>query len=200
MHSADGLVFASPGYSAMVSGLFKNFLDRFMYLDHIPEFIGVPVSIICTSGGDGVNGAPDFTSNNAITWWGCNIVNKIGIAHAFYYINNKYRKKTEMKLQKAADKMHREISEKPKRSPTFRQYMYFMFNKVELQISSTVMPYRMKVWDEKGWIKADYYYKAFVNPLYKTVCFFLFSYMKIAYRFLLGKNGDAALADWVKNN
>ena len=35
---ADGVIFASPVYCQMVSGLMKNFIDRFAYLFHRPVF------------------------------------------------------------------------------------------------------------------------------------------------------------------
>ena len=38
MMEADGVIFASPVYSHMVSALMKNFFDRFGYLAHRPQF------------------------------------------------------------------------------------------------------------------------------------------------------------------
>lgn len=200
MHEADGLIFASPGYASMVSGLFKNFIDRFMYLDHIPEFVGKPTLIVSTSGGDGVMGAPKFMANNSFYWWGCNIVDIIGIGHAFYTVHDKTRAKVDKRLKDAALKLESEISRKDYPSPNFRQYMYFMFNKTELQISSSVMPYRTKVWKDMGWMDMDYYYKTRINLLYKALGYVLFGMMKIAYKRLLGEDADNALADYVRNN
>lgn len=200
MHEADGIIFASPGYAAMVSGMFKNFIDRFMYLDHIPEFVGKPVLIVSTSGGDGVMGAPKFMANNSFVWWGCNIVDIIGIGHAFYTINEKSRNKYNKRLQKAALALNHEIIHRPVRKPTFRQYMYFMFNRTELEISPDVMPYRTKVWEEHGWMGASYYYKTKVNLLYRGLGFIGFGLMKVIYRRLLGKEASMALAEYVKNN
>jgi len=200
MHKADGIIFASPGYAAMVSGLFKNFIDRFMYLDHIPELIAKPVLIVSTAGGDGVMGAPKFMANNSFYWWGCNIVDIIGIPHAFYVLNDKYRKKIEKQLLKSAERFYDAVRLQPKPRPKFIQYLYFMFNKTELQISSTVMPYRTKIWNERGWINMDYYYKTHVNPVFKIVGAVAFGMMKIVYRNIMGKNADTALAEYVQNN
>lgn len=200
MHSADGIIFTSPGYSHMVSGLFKNFIDRFMYLDHIPEFIGKPAMVVSTSGGDGVMSAPKYISNMSITWWGCTVTDVIGISYAFFMINRNYKKKIQKKLQKAATKFHKEIIEKPIRKPTFMQYMCFMLNKTELEISSTAMPYRTKVWDDNGWMQMDYYYTVPVNPVFKIVGGLLCGVMKVVFRILLGKNGDTAMAKYLMNN
>ncbi|WDV46196.1 NAD(P)H-dependent oxidoreductase [Clostridiaceae bacterium M8S5] len=200
MHEADGIIFASPGYSAMVSGLFKNFLDRFMYLDHIPEFVGKPVMVLSTSGGDGVMGAPKFMANNSFYWWGCNIVDIIGIRHAFYTNNRKTHMKYNKRLSSAADKLISATSNKINVSPNFRQYIYFMFNKTELEVSPDVMPYRTKVWEENGWMRSDYYYETKINPLFKCVGFVVFGMMKVVYRRLLGKDASKALAEYLKNN
>ena len=88
MLKTDGLIFASPGYAAMVSGLFKNFIDRFMYQDHIPEFIGKPTLIISTSGGDGVMGAPKYMANMSFYWWGCTIVDIMQLLHTLKHIQS----------------------------------------------------------------------------------------------------------------
>lgn len=200
MHEADGIIFASPGYAAMVSGMFKNFIDRFMYLDHIPEFVGKPTLIVSTSGGDGVMGAPKFMANNSFYWWGCDIVDIIGIGHAFYTVHEKTRTKVTNRLKDSAQKLVNSINAKSLPSPRFRQYMYFMFNKTELQISSTVMPYRTKVWNDNGWMDMDYYYNTRINPLFKIVGFMLFGAMKKVYKRLLGENADKALAEYVQNN
>jgi multimeric flavodoxin WrbA len=36
MQEADGVIFASPGYTANVSGLMKNLMDRLAYTAHRP--------------------------------------------------------------------------------------------------------------------------------------------------------------------
>jgi len=38
MTNADGVIFASPTYSHMVSAIMKNFFDRFGFLAHRPRF------------------------------------------------------------------------------------------------------------------------------------------------------------------
>ena len=200
MHIADGIIFASPGYASMVSGLFKNFIDRFMYLDHIPELIAKPSLIISTSGGDGVMGAPNYMARMSFYWWACNITDIIGIGHAFYVINKKKRLKIENRLLKASEKFYDSVRLQPKPRPKFIQYMYFMFNKTELEVSSTVMPFRTMIWKEKGWMNMDYYYKTRVNPFFKLFGFIAFGSMKTVYRKLLGKDADSRLAEYVQTN
>ncbi len=200
MHEADGIIFASPGYGGMVSGMYKNFIDRFMYQDHIPEFTGKPVLIVSTSGGDGVMGAPKYMANYSAYWWGCNVIDIIGIGHAFFTVHEKTRLKKTRRLKVAAGKLLDASMHKPLPKPSFRQYMYFMFNKTELEISPTVMPYRYSIWKKNGWMDMNYYYKVRVSPIYIVFSKIAFGLMKIVYKKLLGENADTALRDYVQNN
>ena len=51
MMGADGVIFASPVYSHMVSALMKNFFDRFAYLAHRPQFFDkFAMSMVSCSG------------------------------------------------------------------------------------------------------------------------------------------------------
>lgn len=198
MLSADGLIFASPGYAAMVSGLYKNFMDRFMYLDHMPEFGGVPALIVSTSGGDGVGGAPKFMANNGIVWWGCHVVDQIGIGHAFYVMNQKQRQKADKRLKKASKMLYGAIVSERKVKPSFRSYMYYIFNKSEGEISPSAQPARYAFWVEQGYFDA-YYYDTTINPLYRMVGASFSGIMKLVFKLLLGKEADKKLGDWTHN-
>ena len=197
MHSADGLIFAAPGYAHAISGLFKNFVDRFMYLDHIPEFVGIPATIISTSGAEGIMKPPKYISEWAITWWGCNVVDLLGIGSSFFIANEKYRQKSKDKLKKAAENFYKELNRKTPKKPSFLQYQYFMFNKGELLIAPTANPYRAKVWKENGWLDSDYYYKVSINPLFKIFGAFLVVVMKLIYRKMMGKNANEKLQQYL---
>lgn len=200
MHKADALIFASPGYSHMVSGLFKNFIDRFMFLDHIPELINKPTLILSTTGGDGVSGAPNYMNKKAFLWWGCNIVDTIGIAHAFYKLNEKYRKKTIKRLDKVAILLLSEMQSNRQKTPTFGQYMCFKLNQAELIISPTVMPYRTEVWSKNNWMKQDYYYPVRVKLLYRFVGASMIIISKAVFRIMLGKDMDIKMKQYLDSN
>lgn len=200
MLEADGIIFASPGYAGRVSGMFKNFIDRFMYQDHIPEFVGKPTLIVSTAGGDGVMGAPKYMANNSFYWWGCNVIDVIGIGHAFFTVHEKTKLKNIKHLKAAASKLLDAAINKPLPKPTFRQYMYFMFNKTELEISPKVMPYRTNIWKENGWMDMTYYYDTKVNVFYLGFSKVAFGLMKVVYKKLLGNNADEALRDYIQNN
>lgn len=199
MHRSDAIIFASPGYAHMVSGMMKNFIDRFMFLDHTPEFVGKPSMIVSTAGGDGASKAPNYMYNMSFGWWGCNNVAIFGIPHSFFAINAKYRAKTTKKLKVAAQKLVNEMNRTVNKKPSFKQYLFFMFNKTELKLSDKVMPYRTNYWNERGWMQMDYYYKTSVNPIYKFICAIMFKLMLLGFRFMLGKDANQKLATYVQN-
>lgn len=188
MRNADALVFAAPGYAQMVPGLYKNFMDRFMYLDHLNDLrlIGKTAVIISTSGGERVNRPAKYMANMGVTWWGCNVTDIVGIASAFFVMNERYKHKTEKRLRSVAEKFHAELNREKPRRPNFRQYFYFMYNKLEIQTAGETMPARFTIWKKNNWLKTDYYYKTFVNPLYKMVGTPLFALVKLIQKVIMG--------------
>jgi multimeric flavodoxin WrbA len=51
MMEADGVIFASPIYTFHVTGLMKNFIDRFSYCVHRPRFFGKKAMVYVLRGG-----------------------------------------------------------------------------------------------------------------------------------------------------
>ncbi len=200
MRRADGLIFASPGYSHMVSALYKNFMDRFMYLDHLPELINKPALIVSTTGGDGVSGAPDYMNKKSVVWWGCNIVDTIGVAHVFYKINSKYNKKINKRLSKTAGRFLKVMDIEKEWKPTFNQYMCFKMNQAELVISPEVMPYRTRMWNEKGWMNQEYYYPVKINLLYRFIGNTLVRMSAVIYRIMIGKDMSGKMRRYLLEN
>jgi multimeric flavodoxin WrbA len=175
MHSADGLIFASPGYSHQVSGLYKNFMDRFMYLDHLPEFVGVPALVVSTVGGDGAGVIPKYMANMGITWWGCEIVGQMGIPFLYFEMSNKYHKKMMKKIETTAVDFYNELN-----------------NNIE------GCPGRYKFWKSRGWIEADYYYDTKVKLIYKIICSLIINYFVMMLKMDLGKDYKEKIAEWTK--
>ena len=60
MIEADGVIFASPVYSLMVSALMKNFFERFGYLGHRPRFFDKYAMSMVTCSGYGAEDALDY--------------------------------------------------------------------------------------------------------------------------------------------
>jgi multimeric flavodoxin WrbA len=50
MMNADGIIFVSPAYANNVTGLMKNFIDRFAYVGHRPNFFNQCPMLVATTG------------------------------------------------------------------------------------------------------------------------------------------------------
>ncbi len=68
MMKADGVIFLTPVYVVNMSGLLKNFIDRFAYLCHRQKFNGKKAWIICSTGSSGANIVCKLTSMAPISW------------------------------------------------------------------------------------------------------------------------------------
>lgn len=76
MQRADGVIFVSPAYTANVTGLMKNMMDRIAYTAHRPAFLRKPAMLVAT--------ASSFTGDTlkALSWFrytGFEIVAKLGV-------------------------------------------------------------------------------------------------------------------------
>jgi multimeric flavodoxin WrbA len=190
MEEADAIIFAAPGYAQMVPGIYKNFMDRFMYLDHIndTDIIGKTAIVISTSGGEMVNRPAKYMANMGVIWWGCNLTDILGFASAFFMASEKYRRKTIKRLKKAAERFYTSMQREQPRRPSLRQYLYFLYNKAEILTIGDGMPGRYKVWTENNWMKAGYYYKTFMNPLYQIISAPVFALLRFVHKTMM--NGE----------
>jgi len=60
MIEADGIIFVSPVYCENVSGLMKNFIDRFDYVFHRQRFFDQKAMVLSTSAGGGLKDTLDY--------------------------------------------------------------------------------------------------------------------------------------------
>lgn len=78
MLQADGLIFVSPVYVSQVTGLMKNFIDRFSFLSHRPQLYGQHAMAISTTGAVGLRDVLDYLEK-VTTEWGIRSVTKLGL-------------------------------------------------------------------------------------------------------------------------
>ncbi|MGD9202405.1 MAG: flavodoxin family protein [Chitinispirillia bacterium] len=196
MHEADALIFASPGYAHSVTALYKNFMDRFMFLDHLPEFVGVPSVIVATAGGDGVNEVTKYMINMGVDWWGCNIVAKLGVNAFPYFKNEKYKNSIEKKIKKIAQKLNEELYSVKLKHPPLNQYILFHYNKMETAMDDTGVPGRYNLWKQNGWLNSDYYYPVKIKLSYRIFRFLLMGFFNIMIKATWGKEFKKTISDF----
>ncbi|MEN4017932.1 MAG: flavodoxin family protein [Methanobacterium sp.] len=77
MQNADGVIFTSPNYVFNVSGLMKNFIDRFGYVCHRPRFF--KSAMVLTTSGIGGSKLMLLPFSIAPQTWGFKIAHSFGI-------------------------------------------------------------------------------------------------------------------------
>lgn len=170
MQNADGVIFTSPNYVFNVSGLMKNFIDRFGYVCHRPRFFKSAM-ILTTSGVGGGSGLMMKPFKLALQSWGFNVVSSFDIIKNGDP-NSKFStpvKKVNQKVNNATKKFHNALRVgKPK--PSIFSMVIFHFAKMGCKESNPeFLDYHY--WENNGWFEKDvhYYYDPETNFVKKTL-------------------------------
>ena len=171
MRGADGLIFASPTYVMNVSGLMKNFIDRFAYVCHRPRFFK-PTLIVSTTGGVAVQVTLlllQFTAES----WGCDIAGRLGVTVDPYLEKLPEAERAgraaalEKKAAAAAGRLDAALRSK-RAAPGTIKVAGFMLRKQAFGSDSGA---RLDhgYWEKNGWIQPDthYFYDARIGPVKK---------------------------------
>lgn len=122
MSEADGIIFAAPTYAKGVSGLMKNFIDRFAYTCHRPEFFHKVFLAVTTIGGSmGMRLALEQLS---ILAGGGKVVKKLGVSMPPIPMVG-YKNKSEKSIQKAAWAFYGALSKGQPKLPSFSDWGWF---------------------------------------------------------------------------
>ncbi|WMI81171.1 flavodoxin family protein [Anaerotignum sp. MB30-C6] len=169
LFSAQGIIIASPVYAYQVTGPLKCFIDRMSYLFHRQELFGKPAIIVVTTDGGGSKQVYRYLKM-IISGWGMEAVGNLQIISPQYFknrlpksafgYNEKYYDKKRKSLVMLSKKFDKRLSSTELRKPTF--YDIFMFHclRSKTYISAADRAY----WEEKGWMKASYFYPVKMNP------------------------------------
>ena len=170
MQNADGVIFTSPTYVFNVSGLMKNFMDRFAYACHRPRFF--KNAIVLTTSGAGTGTKMMLKSfKMAPLSWGFNIVESLDII-TNGDPNSKLsttEHKANKKIDNVAKKLYEAIQEgKPK--PSFLGMAMFQFAKKEIGKLNPEY-YDFNYYKNQGWLQdnTDYYYDTKTNFVIKGI-------------------------------
>jgi len=121
MLQAHGIVFVSPVYVSQVTGLMKNFIDRFSFLCHRPQLYHQHGMIISTTGMMDLKSVLNYLERVSLIW-GVRSATKLGI------ITPPDKKKQEIledkRITKAARQFHKKLHAK-KWSPKLSQLIQF---------------------------------------------------------------------------
>lgn len=157
MHSADGVIFASPTYVFNVSGLMKNFFDRFAYACHRPRFF--KSALVLSTSGNGVGARMMMKSFSLVpAVWGFKIADSLSVITNGIPENSTPEGKADKKIDRAAKRFyHAVVAGRPK--PGLLGMAMFMFVQPSLRkIPQEFFDYHY--WKDHGWLEKDacYYY------------------------------------------
>jgi multimeric flavodoxin WrbA len=174
MKQADAVVFSSPVYTYNVSWIMKNFLDRFAYRCHRPDFHGKKAMVVISTGAVGL-GVVEFMLSFMIGAMGFITCAKAGLTYAPLHERNEERTKKEIrKLNKQVDLFYSKIIEIEPIKPSFIKILTFKMQ----QKAFSKAPQRaadFKFWQSKGWLEKneDYYYNVRVGNVKKLLASFV---------------------------
>jgi multimeric flavodoxin WrbA len=196
LDSADGLIFATPCYGHLPSALFANFTNRFMYLDHLPEYIGLPTLIIVTAETDGASRAANYIDTMFALPWGCNVAGKLAVKHTFFKTNEGYHKKVMKQIGQLTGSFYQMLPGSRNDEPTLRQYLCFLYNREESLLYEKVLPGRYEFWESRGWTKSSYYYDTNIKLHHRVIGQLFIIALNLYAKRGIGKNHQLRLADY----
>jgi NAD(P)H-dependent FMN reductase len=174
MRDADGVVFVSPTYVLNVSGLMKNFMERFAYVSHRPRFFKRALAI-STTGGVGQR-ITTFILAFTASMWGYSPTYRLGVIEPPLAdemlppeVRERQRKKNDVMAEKAAIRFFRAIqSGMP--APGLLDVVLFEIQRAAFSRFKDGNVDR-EYWKSMGWFDGDchYYYKARVGILKLSV-------------------------------
>lgn len=161
MLNVDGIIFVTPVYCQNVSGLMKNFIDRFAYVFHRPRFFDQKAMILSTSGGAGLKETLDYLMNLEI--WGFGKPVKLGLITPHWPHSKELKVKNKKNIDKATNDFYKKINT-GKESPNFMTYMHFKFLKATSEMEE-YLPADKKFYKYKD----EFFYDTNISPLNKLL-------------------------------
>ncbi len=165
MLQADGLVLASPVYAWNVTALMKNFLDRFAYLAHRPQFFGKPVLVVVTSGGGGHKDTADYLARFA-SGLEARVAGKLLAWTPPYPLAQKEVYKLESSIDSTASKFYKALKKTPRPTPGLTGLLHFRFMRYHSILERYYYPADYDYFRDRGLLDMHkkYYVEARINP------------------------------------
>ncbi len=169
IEAADGIALAAPVYTFNVTGLMKNFCEYFMYKRNRPSFFGKKAIVVTAASGGGHKVVLDFLQRTAGAW-GCDVVGRLGISSSQIQ-RETYIEKVDTAARDVAGKFLTAIINADQQSPDFADLINFRAMQNMTIAKAKTLNYRY--WAERGWLDADYYTDAPLNPVTRLMVGFI---------------------------
>lgn len=160
--NSDGVILSSPGYVQNVSGLMKNFIDRFAYTNHRLRFFNQKVMLVA-NGGSGLDKTLEALK---VTFGGPEVVYELDVYTPAWPLTLKAENKNRKKIEDASKKFYNSISTAELGSPSLSEYMRFRFFKDMLDPSmEKYLPADYEFYKDKK----DYFYDVKIGVFKKAI-------------------------------
>lgn len=153
----DGIIFSSPGYVQNVSGLMKNFSDRFAYTHHRPKFFEKKVLLVA-SGGAGLD---KTLTGLSLAVGGPKVVGKLAVLAPPWPLKDSAKRKNEKNTRVAAAKFYQSLKNTHLPTPTLTELLMFKFFKATSKECQTWLPADYEFYGKLE----GYYYRTNINPV-----------------------------------
>jgi len=160
MLEADGLIFASPTYSHMISAIMKNFFDRFGYYAHRPRFFDKYAMSLTTGSGYGAEFAIKYMDKMAGVF-GFNMVPPLDLNVRPGKVKEADRQLNLNKTLEAVNVLFAKIKKGKKAKPTLNYLVPFHIFKLVSELDSDLMKADYEYYKDKK----NYYYDTKINPI-----------------------------------
>lgn len=137
IESSDGVILASPNYSANVTWLMKNYIDRFAYTCHRPKYFNQKFMLFVSSGS--YKGVRNVMKSLSIMASGGKVISRL-TAYNSPGMNYKKVRKQEIKIKKAVRKFAKVLSKKKVANPPFSYLIWFSVFKASSLINQETLP------------------------------------------------------------
>ncbi|WP_048152952.1 flavodoxin family protein [Methanolacinia paynteri] len=166
---ADAVIFASPVYGLNVTGLMKNFVDRFSYFFHRPRFFDKKAFLLTTTGFLGHKDVLKYMEMFTGIW-GFDVAGRAAVITEGDD-HEVLKKKSDAILEKAAKKFSSSLSSNKRKRPGLMNVIIFHGQKGAMSQVMDESPYDYQYWKEKGWLSpgTHYFTDVSVNPVYVMI-------------------------------
>ena len=155
--AADGIILNTPGYTQNVSGLMKNFMDRFAYSLHRPKFFKQSLMLVANGG----SGLSKVNKALAMTLGGSNKVCELKITTAPWEPTAKYANQTKRAIEKNANCFYAAMANPNVGPPPLGNLIWFRLFKKMAAMSAQNLPADHQFYRDKQ----HYFYETRVNPV-----------------------------------
>jgi len=160
MSTADGFILSSPLYVNNVSGLMKNFIERFAYLNHRPRFLRQAVLAVVNMAGTEGTGALSALRYAIGGARGSRARHEIAIATPPWPQTARAIAKKERAIGSAAKKFYQACLDASLPRPTLRSYIDFlMMQRLGIECRQSLPA------DHEFYKGRAYYFDTHINPV-----------------------------------